>query len=876
MLGLPGDHSARLARGELSDPEVAERLEAEDRDGYLRRRDFLTRTAAVAGAVSLASPPARRSAHRRGGSTHPRIASQPAQGPDRHLRGPDDGEPLLRPLLRLAPRRRLSQQGAQLRRRGGPARQDPSAGARLPGMRPPRSRPLLGRWTLPVQPRQDGRLREGQQGGHRQRRVRGRLLREARHSLHPPRCRRLHPVRPLLLLDHGLHLPQPPLPMVRAVRGPEDQRDSRGHAGKPVGDDLRPGARERGLRPLLRLRPAVCRALRTARRPLDAAHRGVLCPGRDRDAPQYLLRRPAVQGWRRGRRHLGRRAPARRHPAGPGIHVRRRARLHGVASVQARRNVRQLRRMGRVLRARRAPIRARLTRQPQAVAELRHDGLSCSRRGGLAVHARRAGQPPDRHPRIDPEANLLPLPARSPEQAPPLRLEHRPHVQLGPAAAPASGPTRPGGGGRDPLLCRRQLGGQRPRQAARPGSHGVVGLPAATRIRGARGALRPHLPRTGQGAEGAARVGSRVKRSAAILSAAVLAVIVAAPSAAMAERAKRPWPPIPERGVSFVHYGEEHWNDLDGLRILPRVVAQAADYRPDAVLMSADKDDDGTVESLTRWKELMRPYNRRGIPYFAAVGNHNRKARPGFPHGVDPMGDLTNYMNVFASRPYPFGDAPPYRDPLLEPRRRPASDPPGASSHYAVETGPVRWIFIDNSCYGIVNCDPLQNPPFPDAAGNQGQYDFLAREAAKATREGDLAFVVMHMPTRDDRPGHTQPTPGPHTMGEGTSPDNVLFEQNAEAAGIDAVFVGHIKGMWQYEARGIPYFTDGGAGGEVYVGPGEETGVDSGYWHGYRLIRVRGGKLRTDAVPVFRRDGIEIDGPHRVEVPPVTWILLGQ
>jgi len=364
-----------------------------------------------------------------------------------------------------------------------------------------------------------------------------------------------------------------------------------------------------------------------------------------------------------------------------------------------------------------------------------------------------------------------------------------------------------------------------------------------------------------------------VKRSAAILSAAILAVIVAAPSAALAERAKRPWPPIPERGVSFVHYGEEHWNDLDGLRILPRVVAQAADYRPDAVLMSADKDDDGTVESLTRWKELMRPYNRRGIPYFAAVGNHDRKARPGFPHGVDPMGDLTNHMNLFASRPYPFGDAPPYRDRLLQPRRRPASDPPGASSHYAVETGPVRWIFIDNSCYGIVTCDPLQNPMFPDAAGNQGQYDFLAREAEKATKEGDLAFVVMHMPTRDDRPGHTQPTPGPHTMGEGTSPDNVLFEQNAEAAGIDAVFAGHIKGMWQYEARGIPYFTDGGAGGEVYVGPGEETGVDSGYWHGYRLIRVRGGKLRTDAVPVFRRDGIEIDGPHRVEVGEVARFL---
>src|SRR5688572_19648331 len=55
MVGLPGDHSSRFARGELSDPAVAERLEAEDRDGYLRRRDFLARTAAVAGGLSLAS-----------------------------------------------------------------------------------------------------------------------------------------------------------------------------------------------------------------------------------------------------------------------------------------------------------------------------------------------------------------------------------------------------------------------------------------------------------------------------------------------------------------------------------------------------------------------------------------------------------------------------------------------------------------------------------------------------------------------------------------------------------------------------------------------------------------------------------------------------
>ncbi len=55
MIGRPADHSSRLARGELADPEEAERLEAEHPDAYMRRRDFLARTAALAGAAGLAS-----------------------------------------------------------------------------------------------------------------------------------------------------------------------------------------------------------------------------------------------------------------------------------------------------------------------------------------------------------------------------------------------------------------------------------------------------------------------------------------------------------------------------------------------------------------------------------------------------------------------------------------------------------------------------------------------------------------------------------------------------------------------------------------------------------------------------------------------------
>jgi len=314
-------------------------------------------------------------------------------------------------------------------------------------------------------------------------------------------------------------------------------------------------------------------------------------------------------------------------------------------------------------------------------------------------------------------------------------------------------------------------------------------------------------------------------------------------------------------GHLFVHYGEEHWNDADGLTLLPKVVEDTARYRPDLVTMSGDKDNDGTVDQLTRWRQIMEVYDRAGIPYFAGVGNHDRKAPPGTPPGVAPNGDLANYRQVFAGRPYPFGDAAPYSNPLLGPSVRPGDDPPGASSHYYVDYGNVRWIFIDNSCWGIVNCDPLQNPP--DGAG-ETQYEFLERHAAEARDAGRHVFVVMHMPTQDPRDqSYADPTSIMHTMGKGASPDNQEFEQRAEALGVDAVFVAHIKGQFLYRGQGgIPYYIDGGAGGELYTtGP---VGVDHGYWHGYRLVRVDGDRITTDVVPIFVPNGVTLRGPDRL------------
>jgi len=340
-----------------------------------------------------------------------------------------------------------------------------------------------------------------------------------------------------------------------------------------------------------------------------------------------------------------------------------------------------------------------------------------------------------------------------------------------------------------------------------------------------------------------------------------LALGLSAPAAAV----HKPWPPPPREGTLFAHLGEEHWDDPDGPRIFPKVIEESIRYRPAAVLTSADKTSDGTVDKLQTWRDYMEAYDRAGIPYYAAVGNHDRQAKPGFLKGTDPTASLANYQRVFSGRPYPFGDATPVQAPGFAPRTRPSGDPPGASSSYAVDVGPARWIFLDNSCFSFLVCDPLQNPPFPNAEGDRSQMDFLRRTATEAEAQGRRAFVVMHMPTQDPRPGHTEPTPAPHTMGEGVSPENGWFERLAAQLGIDGVFAGHVKGMWRYGAGGVPFFTDGGAGGEVYVGPGEQTGVDYGYWHGYRLVHVDpGGGVTTDAVPIFRPGALDVDGPGRV------------
>jgi hypothetical protein len=94
--------------------------------------------------------------------------------------------------------------------------------------------------------------------------------------------------------------------------------------------------------------------------------------------------------------------------------------------------------------------------------------------------------------------------------------------------------------------------------------------------------------------------------------------------------------------------------------------------------------------------------------------------------------------------------------------------------------------------------------------------------------------------------------------------DNPRFEEVAERSGVDAVFTAHLKAQVTYMGRGrVPYYVDGGAGGNLHTsGP---VGVDHGYWHGYRLVRVSRGRVISDDVPIFADGGITLRGAGVVQ-----------
>ena len=176
-------------------------------------------------------------------------------------------------------------------------------------------------------------------------------------------------------------------------------RRRRSTDGLPGHDDLRRARARRASRTATS--STTCRWRRCGARPgwrARARRRSTTQRCASGHAAARLVRRPELRRQRRrGAGHVGRRAPARRRAHRPGVHGRRRARVHGVAAVEARRAVHRLRRVGRLLRPRRArracPTIRNDARHQQG---LRADGLPhpggrrlarTSRRGHVDAHA---------------------------------------------------------------------------------------------------------------------------------------------------------------------------------------------------------------------------------------------------------------------------------------------------------------------------------------------------------------------------------------------------------------------------------------------------------------------------------------------------------
>ena len=212
-------------------------------DDALRRREFLARTASLAGLAGAATLlPAGTLLEEAAAATRSRraVAAQPA---DRPLRRRDDGEPLVRPLLRLARRRRRRRQTQTLRRRRDrrAGRHPPRvvARGRVAGLRPPRSRPRLG--AAAARSCSGGFLADGSGNDEFALTYYDEGELEFIHAA----AQGVHGLRPLLLLAARLDVAEPLLQVVGAVGRAQGQQPAGRDGRQPVGDDLRPRARPR-------------------------------------------------------------------------------------------------------------------------------------------------------------------------------------------------------------------------------------------------------------------------------------------------------------------------------------------------------------------------------------------------------------------------------------------------------------------------------------------------------------------------------------------------------------------------------------------------------------------------------------------------------
>ena len=298
---------------------------------------------------------------------------------------------------------------------------------------------------------------------------------------------------------------------------------------------------------------------------------------------------------------------------------------------------------------------------------------------------------------------------------------------------------------------------------------------------------------------------------------------------------------------------------------MPILIQDVLSYDPNFVTFSADIADIGTLDRLACFSQIIRPTVAAGIPWFNSPGNHDRVAVAG-PGGV-ANGAIDVWREVFSHMSEPWGDEPAPSRRFVVPEEEP-DDGNGAATHYYFDYGPVgkpflRVIALDNSQQSLTTSDADQYPAVGPGQTDASQLAFLERVAADAQEKGLMTWVVMHQPTQDPRDiSNVNPASYNHTMGKGASADNAAFDAIAQVTGVDAVFMGHIQGNVVYGVGDTEYYVDGGGGGSPYAL--HEVGTDTGYYYGFRVMRLYKGAdgwtSRSYLVPLV--DKIEIAGPE--------------
>lgn len=331
------------------------------------------------------------------------------------------------------------------------------------------------------------------------------------------------------------------------------------------------------------------------------------------------------------------------------------------------------------------------------------------------------------------------------------------------------------------------------------------------------------------------------------------------------------WPP-PPTGDAFdiVHFGEAHYNEGQGPLTMPILVQDLLARAPAYVAFSSDMADVGSLDRMTCFRSIMQPLVDAGIPWFDSPGNHDRLTIANTFGGVASEA-IGPWRETFASMPAPWGDGPSAGPGFVLPGDEP-EDGPGASTHYYLDYGPVgepvvRLVVLDNSRHSFTATDVDQYPAVGIGQKDVSQLAFFARAAAEARDRGLITLAMFHEPTQDPRDQtKAHPISYNHTMAKGATADNAVFDALAVATETDAVLTGHILGNFQYRVGDVAYYIDGGGGGSPYTR--EQTGIDTGYFYGYRILRFSPGEdgwtLRTSVVPLV--DRIELLAPTAVEV----------